>query len=284
MEIVDYEQFWFKDYINKIPIEYYNKDSLFHYTTNENCIKILESETLNGSKRKYSSDPFECKSILVGEPLNFSSDTEYDQIINSTKDEFCKIKKDIKEKLEESVQISFCVNDIKNGELGFLKPRMWERYGNKFKGTCLVFSKKQLIEENKNIDEKRLVNYLFFSQFNSLIFEIKRTEIIYNKKEYLKDINKKIKTKLFSKHNDFRGENEFRIVLYSTNQTSKLKVENSLKGVITSYVPNELNTNKIKSFCDNKKKHFHFIDWNEKGVKILDKNHFNVPTIKLSNN
>jgi hypothetical protein len=277
------EQWWFKDNINKIPSDYYDEDSLFHYTTNKNCVEILKSETLNGSQRKNSSDPFEGKSILVSDQVYSSSDSECEQIINSTNDEVFKIKKDLKVKLKESFQVSFCVNDLKNGELGFLKPRMWERYGDKFKGVCLVFSKKQLIKENKNIDEKGLVNYLFYSQFNPLKFEIRRNQIDKTKETYLTEINKKITTKLFSKHNDFKGENEFKIVLYSTNKLSNLNIRKSLKGVIISLESEQLNTKNIKSFCDENKKHFHFIQWSERGVKVLDKDDFNVPKIKIPN-
>lgn len=282
-EKVDDEQWWFKDNIKEIPEDYYDEDSLFHYTTNENCIKILKTEKLYGSQRKNSSDPFESKSILVSDRVYSYSDSEYEQIINSTNVEVCKIKEDIKVKLEESFQVSFCVNDLKNGELGFLKPRMWERYGDKFKGVCLVFSKKQLIEENKNIDEKGLVNYLFYTQFSNLTFDIERNQIVNKKEKYLPDINKKIIIKLFSKHNDFKGENEFKIVLYSTNKKTNLNIKKSLKGVIISLKTNELNTNNIKSFCNKNNKHFHFINWNERGVQVLGKNHFNVTKIKIPN-
>lgn len=120
---------------------------------------------------------------------------------------------------------------------GWARTRMWAQYADKGKGVCLVFDKEKLLKcaesQYNGVIKTGSVNYTndFYKIKND--FEIELTS---EKRDfsnyYLQD--DKINY-LFTKNEDFRDEQEFRILLNKENNTKEpfeISLEDSLLGII----------------------------------------------------
>jgi hypothetical protein len=258
-----------------LPQFYFDDDTLFHYTNEKNGSSIINSKKLRFSNRIKSKDPVESLKIR-SHTISFSySDEETLEIDNKTEPVIQEVDEILNEMFNHTKQICFCKNDVENKILGFLKPRMWNQYGDDYQGLSLIFSKKKLLEEKS---EKMLfddVKYIDYSQFNIDFGKNQNLILKLGREEFLNKYNEKINHKLFLKHYDYKGENEYRVIIKSTNELEEINIEKSLLGVLLSVKNFEEEKSKIEDFenlCKLNNIDLKIIYWKNDGVEILPKN------------
>lgn len=127
--------------------------------------------------------------------------------------------------------ISFCLStkDVP----GFMKPRMWSQYGDNQKGVCLAFRKDKLIENCGKVSDKILSENVSYGSLEKL----KRLHIRFDDDRgsdvYAEDFLRKHKSELlFSKHMDYKDENEYRIILVERDANTFVNIRDSLVAII----------------------------------------------------
>lgn len=273
-----------EDKFNQLPKYYFNDDTLFHYTNYLSGLLITSSKKIRFSQRKKSKDPVESLKIIPHSLSFSSSDEESLQIDKLTDSIVSEVEKIIYDSENHTKQICFCKNDFENDDFGFLKPRMWNQYGDNYKGVNLVFSKQKLLEGDFG---NLLFDDIQYSDYYKLRsdFGINKNIIMNEGREkYLEIYKEKIKKKLFQKHFDYRGENEFRLTINSKNNLDELNIEKSLLGVLLSVVNFEEEKSKISHFenlCKMNNLDFNIIHWKNDGFEILKTHTTEVYKIKL---
>ncbi|WP_232122853.1 DUF2971 domain-containing protein [Tenacibaculum finnmarkense] len=267
-----------KDMKNKIDDIFNSDEIIYHYTKTQTVYEyILHTKKLRLSDRKTSNDPIESviDRCIVKSFYGYLDTKKAD---NETAD---KVSKYILEKINNCKQLCFCKNND-NPELqkfmilpseyyGFLKPRMWDQYGDKYNGVCLVFDKKILKENNPDTysNDIEYINYEEFFRSNISIDLNNLYKIGLN--EYCRDILEKIKNVSFLKHKDYSGENEYRFISFSNSETY-LNIGNSLKAIIVSRknLSNFADKRFIEFTTKNNIKLF-YIKWDNSGYHIQSK-------------
>lgn len=179
---------------------------LYHFTSAESLIKILENMAL-----KMSS--FENLNDLNEKEVNF---------IFQDWQKGLQIKKYISEQCRV---ISFTQNFQKKDmfcECGCNHPRLWAQYADKNKGACVVINEEKFIENNKSI-----LNEIFWK-----IENVKYKPYIYNEnptdspnpKEFLENNYDRI---FFEKHFDWEQEDERR--LFCIDGPKFLSIDNCIE-------------------------------------------------------
>lgn len=222
----------------QVPPFYADDDTVYHYTsTNVVLEHILRTGQLRLSPRSLSNDPIEntkdlisCSGVSNNVPLQYWLQDEVAKILHNAK------------------QVSFCTNSnfdepegMKNWhrweKYGFAKPRMWNQYGDNYKGICLAFSRRELEKKltdliSENQHEK--IDYIDYSDLYISHRSIHVDQLKERGEEYVKEYIFYVKNRLFKKHRDFRDENEYRICSFSEGQYGYIDITASLRGIIIS--------------------------------------------------
>lgn len=260
------------DKFSELPNYYLEEETIFHYTNYLSASLIISSKKLRFSHRKKSKDPVENLKIITNTISFSSSDEETSQIDLSTDSIVSSIEEKINEIENYTKQICFCKNDLINNDLGFLKPRMWNQYADDYKGVCLVFSKQQLLDEDSGNFIFSDIEYLDYQKLRSDFCINKNLIINQGELKFLEEFDDKIKKKLFQKHIDYRGENEFRITINSKNNLTELNIKKSLLGVLLSVVNIDEERSKIlllKNLSKINNIDFNMIIWKNDGFEII---------------
>lgn len=118
---------------------------------------------------------------------------------------------------------------------------MWDQYGDGYKGVCIALSrrklKEQLTPEFKIIDIKYSKNHLFKPNIDTSSVDLNKVEQL-GEKEYLKLKYKSELKKISTKHNDYKDENECKIIVNSTNDYDYIDIRTCIQGI---FVTNKLN-------------------------------------------
>lgn len=164
---------------------------LYHFTTSESIIKIIENMSL-----KFST--FENLNDLNENEVNFGfSDSHLHFKIENFIVEHCKLvsfSQDYKQKGKEN-------------ETGINHPRMWAQYAGNNSGACIVINEKKFKEINSDILKKA-----FWKMKN-----VKYKDFVFNG-EYEDDVKpksfivKEYKKLFFLKHIDWQNEDERRLL------------------------------------------------------------------------
>lgn len=182
-------------------------EKLYHYTSMDNSIKILLSDTLLFSSLQNLNDINE-----LYRPPYF--DTFNEEVVKAAYDEINKYQ-----------QISL-THDDKKKRLGFDIPAMWGHYGERGNGVCIVFNKKRLIDVlPQGVVFKKEICYT--DNYSSAIdFKSKGDSInSFTKRE--------IKEYFFKKTRDWSYEQEYRILAKSHNKEQlKITIKDALVAII----------------------------------------------------
>ncbi len=252
-----------------IPKIFQSDDTIYHYTSSEKALLyILKKMKLRLSPRSFSHDPIE----------NTKDFIYYEQRDTN----LLKIGKKISEELEKAKQISFCKNkpdDIEKGiptiypfeKYGFAKPRMWDNYGDKYKGVCIALSKAKLknaIKDTKLFDnDDNDVEYLNYNEFS-----IKHQNIVWkdSKKYTYEYYIEHFKKRLFYKHKDYGMENEYRICSLSDEPYDYIDISDSIIGLIISNIGlNEHLYDEFAKLLSNQNNlHFLIISFANKNISV----------------
>lgn len=222
--MADYEQFYDEDYIA-------------HYTSTESAQKILESNTIRLSKR---SNAMDCIERVFSEGAKRISSCNYKNEQYLHGEEAQHFADYNLQRHKELHQACFCKTGKKEpyhshklDELCFLHLRMWEQYGDKYKGICFILSKQILQRDNPQFYYRDIV-------YKSLE-ELERIQIgksIDGDKlrnlgvcAYRKEQDENILRMATYKTKDYENENEFRVMQFSPEEYCYLDISNSVVAV-----------------------------------------------------
>ena len=258
---------------NKAWITIYEKDFspdkyIYHYTTFDSAIIILNSMSLRFSNICKANDTAESKPKLVFQKNVTEDDKEriVDFFINVNTlglKILCFTRDNITDTLlEKDLQKMYADYSGR----GFSLPRMWAQYAENNSGICLVFDKAKFLtlvdrQIKLLVIKKDNVNYI--DQFKG--YKVKR-EIVDNILNYLYSersnvgntiIGRQLFNKFpqlvnynyFNKLDDWKGEHEYRILAINDKDIFVNHIEDSLNGiVIGERIPAE-KERIIKMFC-----------------------------------
>ena len=145
-----------------------------------------------------------------------------------------------------------CYNNLSKG---WARSRMWAQYADSHKGVCLIFDKENLVKSFKNA----------FDACDTYCKEVTYTNNLYPLQESLAQNCKSLLTSekidfLFQKCQDFRDEQEFRLLLVdkslkSPDELVSFSISDSLCGVIPGVrfpKENVLSLKKAMKYCNSK--------------------------------
>lgn len=222
--------------LREISHKYYYSDIIYHYTSKNTAIKyILHSNQVRLAPRSQSFDPIE-KIKKIPSASSYGEENHERSKISS------QVLHELSGKLGRVKQACFCKNHIDTSnrfniidkdddDLGFLKPRMWDQYGDHYKGICIAFSLSKLKENNRSIVSKD-INYISYNELksNTIGFDENRLDFV-----TLDDFRSKIEESLLSsltlKHKDYEHENEHRFITYSEEENIYLDTLNCVVGI-----------------------------------------------------
>jgi hypothetical protein len=144
---------------------------VYHYCDSNTAIQyILHEKQIRLSNRRNSIDPIENKKPFISYLQTQNFDDEVKASVSRIK-----IRDLTLEKLANAKQLCLCMNDqskYHNNEnpqyryeyYGFLKPRMWDQYADKYQGICLAFSLSAL-KENASDFKNGEIKYVDYNRF-----------------------------------------------------------------------------------------------------------------------
>ena len=212
---------------------------VFHYTTYASALGILISGRMRLGALTNMNDPLEFQDYR-DEPLESCSDNAQKQ----SSLWHLEYKNAVAEKERCVRLVSFSIDKPKLKDCqektytllskGWARTRMWAQYADNHKGVCFVFDKECLVSEFKRE---------FNPSYKPFYNEVKYTNKLESLKDALRPPCKSLLTEdkiefLFQKCQDFRDEQEFRLLLIKKDlknhqETVSFSIVNALCGVIT---------------------------------------------------
>lgn len=196
---------YFDDNINSSV----SKNWLYHFTTAESFIKILETMTLKVSKFENLNDPSDGMMDWTGYELSdFVDQVECEDFV-----------------MQNCSLISFSRDFKRNGQIqrATCHHRMWAQYADNFNGVCIVIDKDSFIRENSDLLNTPGCKYAIETvRYSDFVKEIK-----YDNTDYTNFLFKHRKPIFFTKNADWKEEGEVRFL--GINLTSNfLSIQNSI--------------------------------------------------------
>lgn len=264
----------------------YKDDIIYHYTKASTAIDyILFNNQLKFKEYKKSNDPIESANVRRGTVYHGAEVGKHQGI-----EEYKNLKELHKhiDSLEKTFyQICFCKNqmgDIFSSEycncsfegheelFGFTKLRMWDQYADNFTGVCIAFSKEKILSLNKT-ELKLLDGDVTYCKFQELslkkVGDIQGNHLAaVGKNVYKKQIDELVKQSFFYKHQDYSGENEYRIGAFYDrskciienfkgklifDKTMILDITNCIEAIFMSSYANEKQKGELLEYANNLK-------------------------------
>jgi hypothetical protein len=264
----------------KIPEEFSKDDTIYHYCSMQTAVEyILANKKIRLSPRLNSIDPLESKKPFIS---YCGTNTEDDLNCQAFA-----IGQRASERFADVKQACFCMNnsDLYKSSFypqlpleyyGFLKPRMWDQYADRYKGVCLAFSKNELLK-NQSQYKAQAIKYVNYNEIPLHHHSIDLDDIInLGKDEYWEKFSRLTEVKMFHKHLDYKDENELRIISFSKDSFDYIDISNSLIGIIisgASYTTSFMTDTLSKYARDYNVKALR-IDWQSIGVSIYDQHKY----------
>lgn len=196
---------------------------LYHYTTVDSFVRIWVSQSLKFSEVKLLNDIFERTKIISLK--GYVNDDEASNI----KDLSSKLTEKVFNQLQKFKQISFSIDS--EDRLGAFSPMLWGQYAKNERGVCIEFDSAKLLKSNKiyckEIEylESIPVNAI---EFNGLVDDESINNLILTNKDLF----------FFTKHIDWKHENEFRVI---SNELNFLPISGTITKVYV-YSSKEIET------------------------------------------
>lgn len=108
-------------------------EKLYHFTSFDTALKIIESNRLRYGRLNNMNDIHENDKIVLVDANNHPTDKFPSNVLDALHDEIYKYR-----------QISLTADDKEGDKDGFDLHQMWGLYADKGEGVCLVFDKKEL--------------------------------------------------------------------------------------------------------------------------------------------
>lgn len=244
--------------------DFHPDEYLYHFTSIDKAVLILDSDSLRLSKITSMNDTLEAKPKMSKK--NISSNGTVKRIfdeINKINKNFIQLICFTKDTIVEKVAKDQITVLTDYSGRGFALPRMWAQYAHNNDGVCFVFNKSVLLSATHkqlggNLISEGDIKYVSqYTPFNfnyedSLQFLINNNSEI-NKSFYFADFLKKNKEytnyNYFFKLDDWLNENEFRILAYGDENLVIKQISDSLVGVIIGEQIKPTDEKIIKYFC-----------------------------------
>jgi hypothetical protein len=225
---------------DELTEEYRSNDLIFHYTSAVAASKILKSGKIRLSPRSLTNDPLENSENLLG-----SGGMVFDRAdLLRIRERIENLRPKIEQKLRDETRVlSFCMHNKELDQddfLGMIKPRMWEQYGDNYRGICLSFRRDALLStiddqlgRGNNIFNMECL-YLPLHQME-LEKETIRWELLSGADDitfpevFIRAFSKQL---FFTKHVDYRDENEFRIAALRKQKYVYIDISNSIHSMV----------------------------------------------------
>lgn len=192
-------------------------DKLYHYSSMNHSLRIIEGLKLKFGNLKHTNDPKE----MLEPNVDFIS-----SINSSEKVSLQRLFENWIDSERKKYKLLCFVRDQKN--LGYAKPRMWAQYAENHRGCCFVFDKEKL--DSISISTKIYKRPVIYN--DSLLTSLRFKES--------DDIHTWVKTNLvnlcFTKSKDWSGEKEFRYLVYdNSDKEIYLPIKSSLTDIFVSF-------------------------------------------------
>lgn len=223
-------------------------DKLYHFTSFDTALKIIESNRLRFGRLSNMNDLHENDKLCFVDETNQKPDHFPSDVLDTLHDEIYKYR-----------QISFSM-DSKNGEKkGFDLHQMWGNYADKGKGVCLVFDKGELEKSNdmQNIFHEDVI-YDETQKLDSFVVSKSQTPT-----DVSAEVSRRLKDIFFHKRKEWEHEQEYRFLKKCPNcqKEEYLHLGHALKFVILSSCLREIdevlyfqNLEAINNLTDDMKK------------------------------
>jgi Protein of unknown function (DUF2971) len=204
---------------------------LYHYTTAEKAISILESQQFKFGHFENQNDPFE--NINFRYPINFNDDELRNYVMQLAIFEMEKLS-------------VVCFGTDKDSTRGDKMHTMWAHYANKHQGVCLVFDEDMFINNVKEKYEQPLIQ--------NIDYQRSMTIDLWKIKKYINESPERFLTifqdnLLFTKHNDWSIENEKRIIVFE--YPFEISITKCVHKVVLGPRINENDENELSKIDDN---------------------------------
>ncbi|MBR3833288.1 MAG: DUF2971 domain-containing protein [Lachnospiraceae bacterium] len=249
---------WKPPYVEKFDFDQY----LYHYTNIDKALKIINTNSLRFSSINNMNDTSESKMKIIFSSDNITNIKEYKEITDRISNYF-KECSDIIQLLCFSMDVR--LNEDENEKIlnmrddkakyydvsgrGFALPRMWAQYATNNEGVCFIFNKRKLIKsvedtiafikhgpvEYKKIFDRYYIDENTMDTLNRKILMISNgTLTLLN---MIQGDNNFMKYNYFEKLDDWKSENEYRIIalIDNRNLTEPTKINNMsnfLEGIV----------------------------------------------------
>ena len=196
-------------------------DKLYHFTSFDTALKIIESNSLRFGRLTDMNDIHENDKVVFVDTSDSYIDNFSSEVLNALYDELYKYR-----------QISFTIDNNKNDKKGFDLHQMWGLYADKGNGVCLVFDKTELVKELNELNVyHREICYDDTEQLDSFIISNSKKS-----KEVVKEVEKHIPDIFFHKRKEWEHEQEYRLLkkCHNANKEEYIGLGFALKFIILS--------------------------------------------------
>ncbi|HEA29756.1 MAG TPA: DUF2971 domain-containing protein [Leeuwenhoekiella sp.] len=227
-----------------VPEVFKTQDMIYHYCSLNTAIDYIlkidknniekNNPELRLSTRGDSNDPIERIIPKISTAIAAISEGDLKRITDLTVEKTARLERSLKSQFEKARQVCFCKNRDKIetiDDYGFLKPRMWDQYANRYHGVCLAFSKRELLKIEK-INLKDDLKYKIYQELEQYNPQIDCNDVLDDYEKAYQILEKDANEWLFWKHKDYEGENEYRIYTFAESKYDYINIENCLKGII----------------------------------------------------
>jgi len=230
-----------------------NQDTVYHYTKIGKALEhILFEKRLKFSTGVNTNDPREYRNWDIEPHLEgkYTHD-EYRKNWLDAEESFIKCKARYK-------YACFCLNDHIQEQTrlpGYAKLRMWAQYGENFYGVCIAFSAKCLQEQlsgKVKIYTKPVLYDVDLEHSDTTLLDTDAKQFIGKNMDewaarYIQDHIDQI---FFSKHEDYRDEGEYRIVIHDPdNNIEHVDITGCIKAVILGDRTEAVYHDIVKELC-----------------------------------
>lgn len=115
-------------------------EKLYHFTTFDTALKIIESNRLRFGRLSNMNDIHEADKIMFIDANGQAINKFPSEVLDALHDEVYKYR-----------QISLTADDRADDKEGFDLHQMWGLYADKGEGVCLVFDRKELVKNSCGI-------------------------------------------------------------------------------------------------------------------------------------
>lgn len=193
------------------PIAFSQTEKLYHYTSIDNAIAIISTGSFRMSKMEKMNDINESYRPISCYIENYDSDKDYDKLAAAEKE------------LHNYRQASMTIDD---GLPGFALTPMWGHYADKGNGICIVFDKWLLLEKLRIGGAYYPLRVQYTDNYDNNIFI---------KGDPAKFFRDNINALFFKKSEEWKHEQEFRIIRYCRDKPSNFFVNECVIAIIMCF-------------------------------------------------